>query len=254
MKLKKRERHQRIISELHNNLTVRISVLAELFGVTTETIRRDLQELSEKGLVDRTYGGAAGSMTKEPAIRMREKIMMEERTRIAQKGCEFIKPGDVLMLDAGATNVHFARALINLDLELNVLTNCVSVASVLSESPTIRVILCPGEFSIRENSVFGLETHHFLNRFHANKAITSAGGITTEGLTEFHSNATWVKRTMIERSDHVILLIDHGKFNLKLMEVVCSFRHINDIVVDREPDPPMTEALHAASVGLHLVE
>ena len=254
MKLKKRERHQRIISELHNNLTVRISVLAELFGVTTETIRRDLQELSEKGLVDRTYGGAAGSISKEPAIRMREKIMVEERTRLAQKACEFAQSGDVLMLDAGATNVHFARALATLDLELNVLTNCVSVAAVLSESPTIRVILCPGEFSNRENSVVGLETHHFLNRFHANKTITSAGGITVEGLTEFQSDATWVKRTMIERSDQTILLIDHGKFNLKLMEVICSFRHIHDIILDREPDRPLKEALRAASVEMHLVE
>ena len=58
MKLKKAERHQRILSELRASPIVRISKLAEAFGVTTETVRRDVDELSQNGLVDRTYGGA----------------------------------------------------------------------------------------------------------------------------------------------------------------------------------------------------
>lgn len=252
MKLRKSDRHQRIISKLRKDITVRISDLAKQFGVTTETIRRDLKELDRRGLLNRTYGGAAGSLTREPAIRLRELIRVEERNRIAAKALRLVVPGDVLMIDSGSTTVHFARSLALEDMELNVLTNCVLVASLLTENAKIRVILCPGEFSNRENSVFGLETHHFLNRFHANKAFIGAAGINPQGLTETHSDASWVKRKMIERSDRTVLLIDSSKFNVNRMERVCTLDQINEIVVDSPPDADLTDALIAAAVSVHL--
>jgi len=254
MKLKKRERHQRIIAELRNNVMVRILELANEFGVTTETVRRDLKELSNKGLVNRTYGGASGSLIREPAIRMREMIRVEERVKIAIKAFKLVQSGDVVMIDAGSTTTHFARHLSIQEVELSVLTNCVSVASILSENPGIRVILCPGNFNNRENSTFGLETHSFLNRFHANRSFIGAAGIIPEGPTDINSDFCWVKRTMIERSDRIALLIDSSKFNTKRMEVVCPLSHIDDIVVDQEPDPTLLEALSAASVTLHIAD
>jgi DeoR/GlpR family transcriptional regulator of sugar metabolism len=251
-RLKKGERHHRIIAELRKSTAVRISVLAEAFGVTTETLRRDIKELSEQGLVDRTYGGAARSMTGEPAIWQRNLMMMEERDRIAHQAMTLVEAGDVLMIDAGSTTAQFARNLAVQEIDVNVLTNCVAVASILGENPSIRVILCPGEFTKQEECVVGLETLHFLKRFHANKAFIGAGGLTTEGVTEANTHASWIKRTMIERSDRVLLLIDHGKFNVHLLEVVCPLDDLNDIVADQTPDPPLHEALHSASVTFHL--
>lgn len=254
MKLKKRERHQRIITELRENVMVRISELAKEFGVTTETIRRDLKVLSRKGLVNRTYGGASSSLVKEPAIRMREMLHVDERKRIATRALELVQSGDVLMIDAGSTTMHLARLLAVQDIELNVLTNCVSVASILTENQSIRVILCPGDFSNKENSTFGLEAHNFLNRFHANRSFLGAAGIIPDGPTDINSDFSWIKRTMIDRSDYVTLLIDSSKFNAKRMEIICPLSNIDDIVVDQEPDSDLLKALSNASVNLHVAE
>ena len=108
----KQERQRRIVAELRANPTVRISSLADEFRVSTETVRRDIDELSGQGLVNRTYGGAAAtSMSREPAFHQRGDTMVAERERIARSAAALIQPGEVIMVDSGATTAHFARRL-----------------------------------------------------------------------------------------------------------------------------------------------
>ena len=104
-KVSKRSRQERIVARLANDVAVRISALAEEFQVTTETIRRDLDELSGRGLISRTYGGAAPrSLTGEPGVMLRA----QAQCRGAAAHCGLprrasCKPGDVIMIDAGST-------------------------------------------------------------------------------------------------------------------------------------------------------
>ena len=110
--VRKHERHERILQELKARPTVRILELAEEFGVTTETVRRDVDELSKKGLVDRTYGGAAVTpLGSEPKIDARATVFQEERTRIAKHALRLVAGDDVLMIDAGSTTTEFAARL-----------------------------------------------------------------------------------------------------------------------------------------------
>ena len=112
VRLKRSERFERIIDELRGSTTVRISQLADDFGVSTETVRRDIDELSRRGLVDRTYGGAAGRpMAREPAVNERYQSLVEERSRIGAFAAQLVEPGDVLMIDSGSTTTHFAQRL-----------------------------------------------------------------------------------------------------------------------------------------------
>ncbi|HIP80454.1 MAG TPA: DeoR/GlpR transcriptional regulator, partial [Kiloniellaceae bacterium] len=99
-RLDRDERHRRIIGELQSNPTVRISHLAEAFGVSTETVRRDIDSLSSRGLVERTYGGAAAPMGREPSVRERNTAMVAERQRISAVAIQAIAPGDVVMIDS----------------------------------------------------------------------------------------------------------------------------------------------------------
>lgn len=249
----KRERHRRIVAELRANPTVRISELADEFRVSTETVRRDIDELSEQGLVNRTYGGAAAtSMSREPTIAERGGSMVAERERIARRTVELIQPGDVLMIDAGATVAHFARRLAVESLEVTVITNSLSAAAAFTENEAARVIICPGEFDGHEQGVFGPDTLAFLRRFHANRAMFSTTGITAEGLSDVHSQACWVKRELLERADNATLLIDHGKFEQRLLEVVASLDRLDDLVTDQQPPPDLSQALERAGVTLHL--
>ena len=252
-RLSKKERWERILKRLNSDVTVRISTLAEQFGVTTETIRRDIDTLTQRGLVSRTYGGAASrSLAGEPGLAQRRARNVAERERIARTAAALVQPGDVLMVDSGSTTYHFARALAAAHMDLTVLTNCIPVAQALGAAAECRVLLCPGLFSETEHAVFGQETTGFLERFHANKAFIGAGGITAQMVTDADAEACWVKRKMIEKADRSVLLVDHSKFECRLFDTVCELAEIGDLVVDRRPPEAIARALRKVPTTLHV--
>ncbi len=255
VRLTKKERWERILSRLNSDVTVRISLLAEQFGVTTETIRRDIDALTSQGLVSRTYGGAASrSLTGEPNLVQRRERNVAERERIGRYAVSLIEPGDVLMIDSGSTTYYFARALAARPMELTVLTNCLPVAQCLGGVTGVRVLLGPGLYSETENAVYGQETTAFLDRFYANKAIIGAGGLSHDDVTDADAEACWVKRKMIERSARTFLLLDHSKFDGRLFDKVCPLTDIDDLVVDRAPSESVLRGLRAVPVALHIAE
>jgi DeoR/GlpR family transcriptional regulator of sugar metabolism len=251
--LGKLERRARIIAELRANPTVRVVALARAFGVSTETVRRDLDALSAGGLVSRTYGGAAlPAIGAEPSFAERQRELTEERERIARQAFEFLAPHEVIMVDCGSTTWHFARRLAIEPLPLTVMTNSLGIAATLAANPAIRVVVCPGDYAAGEGGTFGPETLAFLHRFHADKAVLGASGLTEAGPTEVRSDAAWVKRVMIERTRRRILLVDHSKFEQARYEIVCPLADFDDLVSDDQPPPALADAIRAARVALHL--
>jgi len=252
-RLKRGERFERIIAALRVGSSVRISDLATRFGVSTETVRRDLDELSRQGLVDRTYGGAAPAVSfHEAAVDERARERVAERRRIGACAAGLIEDGDVLMIDSGSTTVHFVQRLAAATPRITVLTNCLGVALALGPAAETRVVLCPGDYRVQEGGVFGPETAAFLQRFRATKAIIGASGLTTEGPVELDSAATWVKRTMIERAAHRFLLIDESKLDALSIETVCPLDQIHDLVTSAAPSAALREALIAAGIAVHV--
>jgi DeoR/GlpR family transcriptional regulator of sugar metabolism len=247
-RLDRDERHRRIIAELKSNPTVRISHLAEAFNVSTETVRRDIDDLSSRGLVERTYGGAAAPMGREPSIRERTAAMVAERQRIAAVAIQAIVPGDVVMIDSGATTHHLAEKIAAERLEATIITNGLDIAEAVGVSDRVKVILCPGAYSAHEKGVYGQDTCEYLERFHANVAFTSAGGITEGGITDVDSNACWIKRTMFRRAERRLFMADHTKFGIRLLEVVMPLSGLTDLVVDRPLPKGLAEAAAAAGV------
>lgn len=250
---RKRERQERILAELRANPTLRVAQLARDFGVSTETIRRDLDELSREGAVDRTYGGAARpSAGFEAAVAERLKEYVAERERIGKRAAADVTPGEVLMVDGGSTTIHFARRLAAELRDLTVVTNSFGVASVLGKNPELRIVMCPGDYDPHEGIVTGPETLDFLARFAADRAVIGAGGLTPEGPSEVLSSAAWVKRRMIERANRRALLLDASKFGLVRHERVCPLDAIHDLYTDTRPPARLAAALKRAGVALHL--
>ena len=130
MRLGKLQRRERIIAELRANPAVRVAALARAFGVSTETVRRDLDALSDGGLVSRTYGGAAlPAIGVEPSVAERQRELTQERERIARRAFELLAPREVVMIDCGSTTWHFARRLAIEPLPLTVVTNSLGIAT-----------------------------------------------------------------------------------------------------------------------------
>jgi DeoR/GlpR family transcriptional regulator of sugar metabolism len=249
----KARRHEIVLERLRSDVTVRIYDLADEFSVTTETIRRDLDELSRRNLVSRTYGGAAmRSMNTEPGLQMRSRTLVDERRRVARMAVGLVETGDVLMIDAGSTTVHFAEELVAFAGELTIITNCLSVARRLGESDRFNVILCPGQLRATEDAVYGYETLDFLDRFHGSKTFIGASGLSTSEVTDVDLRACWVKRRMIERASETILLVDASKFGLRLFRTVCTLDEVDHLVTDGTPDEHLAQSLEQAEVSIHI--
>jgi DeoR/GlpR family transcriptional regulator of sugar metabolism len=252
-RLTKSERREQILAELQLAPHVRISELAERFGVSAETVRRDVDALSKEGLVSRAYGGAsAAPMGVQPPFGERNQERIEERARIGRLAASLVKPGEVLMIDAGSTTTQLARALTVNGRGLTILTNSLSVAQTLGKNNSADIILCPGDFMANESAVFGSETEAFIARFHANRAFIGAGAIAPEGIMDVNRAASAVKRAMLRQAEKVYALIDHSKFNQRLLSLVVELRAIDVFICDEQPDGALARSLKEAKVEIRI--
>ena len=245
----KSQRQDLILAELRINRSIRVSELAEKFGTSTETIRRDLDEMKAAELLNRTHGGATFlPMGHEPSVTERETMFLAERKAIAAKVATMLGRDDVVMMDTGTTTIEIARAISARPKRLTVITNSFTIATILGASSEVRVIVPPGEFSAADAEVNGVETNEFVRRFNANVCITGASGVTAEGPADANRAAAHLKRSMISRAHRTILAADHSKFDKYALETVCPWDSIESVVTDRTPMPPLADLLERHEV------
>ncbi len=251
-RLSREERQKRLLQIARTEGSVRINALAETFEVTGETVRRDLDELCGRGLLHRTYGGAAAlSLTHEPQVSERQRRHVDERRRIGRYAADLVDPGDAIFVDCGSTTTFFARALATRAIKATVVTNCIPVATEFSVAEEIRVILCPGDYVAREGGVYGSAALDFIRRYTADKAFIGAGGLTVEGAADADTQSVSIKRVMLERSRRAILLVDSSKFDLHQLELIGPLSSVNDVISDRTPGPELASALANEGVAFH---
>ena len=245
-----REQRWNIIqSMLERKPLVLISELASIFGVSTETARRDIDAMADADLVERTYGGATALRTgREPAFSQRASLLMEERKRMATMAALTVRDNDVLMVDSSATCVHLAERLALDRHNLQIITNSFAVASALAYNSTFRIIMASGLYQGTEGANYGSETTEFLRRFHADWCFSSCGALAPEGPTEVDSDVTAVTRVMFSRARKVILLADHSKFRRPRLEVVGPLTDIDELITDQPPPANLQQALQEAGV------
>jgi DeoR/GlpR family transcriptional regulator of sugar metabolism len=248
-RLGQQERQAQLLALLRREGTVRIATLANVFDVTTETARRDLDELAAAGALKRTYGGGASrSLIDEPGIGIRNRARAAERGLIASAAARMVESGDALMIDCGSTTSVFANVLAARNLHLTVLTNCLPVAHALSTNAHCRVILCPGDYIAREVGTFGTDTIEFVAKFKADKAFIGAGGLGHDGVTDADSMGCSVKRAMMQRADRTILLLDSSKYDRMHFERICELADIDTLVSEAAPPKKLAASLKLAGV------
>lgn len=250
--ISRHERQEQILAEMRVNAAVRIGDLAVRFGTSTETIRRDLDLLSQKGLINRTYGGGTPSLSLEPGVRERHRLFAEERRRMAIAAATEIETGDVVMIDAGSSTLHLAHVLAGLNRRIVAITNGLALAEALGKASQIRVVVCPGELNAPQGATVGPETLAFLGRLNADRAYFGASGLTVEGPTEAESGMAWVKRTMIDRARQAVLLADGSKFDIRMLDVVCPLADLDAVVTDRAPDVALADALRRSGAEVRV--
>lgn len=249
-KLRKAERRQQILLELKLHPHVRTSDLAALFGVSSETIRRDVDALSRDGLIQRAHGGAtAPAHGHYPSLEERAAARTEERERIGRCAAGLVGEGETLMVDSGSTTIQFARSLAYLGTPCTVVTNSLPVAMALGHG-VAEVILCPGKYLPAESAVVGNETVEFLSRFNVDRTIIGASSLSENGLSETVAGFAEIKRVMMRRAVHTHLLIDSEKFGRRGFMKAGELEDMDCIVVDHAPESDLRQALDRAKVKI----
>ena len=253
-RFKKGERRRQILLELKLRPHVRISELAERFNVSTETVRRDFDALSEEGLIARAHGGAsAPSQGHYPSLDERANARVHERERIGSRAADLVQDGETLMIDSGSTTIEMARALAYRGTPCTVITNSIPVAMTLGHG-AVQVLLCPGEYLDAESAVIGTETLEFLARFNVDRCFIGSSGFSEEGPSETVRGFAAVKRMMLHRATKRHLLIDSEKFGRKGLAQVGDLSDLQSIVVDARPKGLLLSALVAANVNIIATE
>jgi DeoR/GlpR family transcriptional regulator of sugar metabolism len=245
-------RQQRIVDTLTAVPTLRLNELVETLGVSGETIRRDLRELDERGLISRTYGGAVRTFVAEPSLAERRRLMTAEREAIAAAVSTQVQPDEVVMIGGGATTLHLARRLARDHRGLTVITHSLDVVTAVGTNPRLTVICAPGQYDPREGLLVGHETVAFLRGFGAHRAILGASGITEDGMSNAEVNAAAVYGAMIACAERVTVVADHTKFGVRALKLFGSWGRAVELVSDRTPDAGLREALERAGATFTL--
>ena len=250
-RLGKTERQAAILRQLRLSPSLRIAELAASLGVSTETIRRDLDSLTALGRLNRTYGGAVRPPEAEPAVNERHKILVPERERIARAVMPLIKPGNVLMIGSGATTVHVARRIAVEHKNLTIVTHAFGVATVLSQNPTISVIMAPGHYNPEEGCMYGAYTVAFLGGFQVDRAIVGASGLIVSGPTDANAESANVYSAMIGAAAVATVVADHSKFERSFLARYAVWPQIDQLVTDQAPPPSLSG--HLGLTGTEII-
>ena len=247
------ERRHRIIELVQTNRSVINEELQQEFGVTKETIRKDLNALSEKGHIVRTFGGAIIREEYDPSIEQRMTSNLEEKRQIAKEAFKLIRKNDIIALDSSSTTFELAN-LLTAENELVVITNSLKVLNVLARINTITSISTGGILRKRSLSFQGEAVRNTINTYNISKAFISAKAFDFEnGVMDSNEEEATVKRIMLDKAQDVTLLIDHAKLSHMAHVTVCPVNRINRIITSTLADSKILTKFRQANIEVIVV-
>jgi DeoR/GlpR family transcriptional regulator of sugar metabolism len=230
------DRPRQILEMVRERGFVRTTELSNILGVSTVTIRQDVESLQDQGLVRKTYGGAASititSGTLESAFAARSVLHREEKQRIGVAAAAMISSGETILLDTGTTAIEIARNLPE-NRGITVVTCALNVAIEAGSKPGIRVILCGGQFNPQTLSVTGHQVEQVLEEVNADRLFLATYGIDLrKGLTERNIAGAQVKRALIQAAKEVVLTCDSSKFETSAAVITAPLSSVHTVVTD----------------------
>jgi DeoR family glycerol-3-phosphate regulon repressor len=248
-----RDRHAKIHELIQTKGYVTIESLAQAFNVTPQTIRRDINTLSERGLINRYHGGAGISSSTENVAYFERKILChKEKKLIAAMVARKIPNNSSLFINIGTTTEEIAKALCDHQ-RLKVITNNLNVASILSGNDNFEVIVAGGLVRPRDCGIIGPLTIDFIQQFRVDYGIIGISGIDQDGtLLDFDYREVRASRAIIDNSRKVFLAADHTKFGRNAMVRLGSIAEIDGLFTDKPPPPVMSDVFKSADVQLYV--
>lgn len=239
------ERRNEILEKLQSERRVVVSELSQIYDVSEETIRRDLEKLVNDGFAIKSYGGAVinENVNIDLPFNIRKNHNVIGKQRIAELISTRVKDSESIMLDASSTAVYVAKALKG-KRNLTLITNSVEIIIELFDVPDWSVLSTGGVSREGSFALVGPQTDKMLRSYHVDKAIISCKGLDlSSGLTDSDELLANNKKTMLDSAKEKILAVDSSKFDKTAFTAIGMLQDITAVVTDEKPAAKWLQAL-----------
>lgn len=250
--MKPKQRQARALEAIEREGEVTVDALAADFGVSPETVRRDLMLLAESGAVQRVHGGARRlGLHAEGTFEQRMSEAAAEKAEIARKLAQIITPGDTCLIDTGSTTLACAYALSEIA-DLTIVTNSVRIAQVMARGRgQARVHLIGGIYAADNGESVGADAIEHIARFHADYAIVGVAALdATAGPSASNFDEATVARAMCSNARKVVIVAHAEKFGRQAAHKICRLNEVDMLVSDGEPADDLRRVLKSSGVIL----
>ena len=244
------DRQKKILNLLSRNELTTVNDLSSILGVSSVTIRQDLNFLESEGLVKRIHGGAVLEDADDLSNRLG--FNYDKKLRIARKASSLVNEGETILIESGSTNALLARELIKRK-SLTIITTNVFIARQFRKNEQAGIILLGGIYQHGSESLVGKITKVCLDQINFNKAFIGIDGYTTRsGFTLRDLFRAEISNYIIKKSSDVIIVSDSSKFGKTELTNICYPSDIKHIATDSDLDPAYQEEFIKAGIDLIL--
>lgn len=255
-KLFPEERRAAILDILSRQPKVMVNDLAGKFGVSTFTVRADLDELESEGKLRRCHGGAmsVAKTMKVEDYQKRRSHARDAKSAIGAAAVQFVEAGDSIIIDTGTTTLELAKHLVGIS-DLTIVTNDFEVAAfVEAKMPDADLLFLGGWVRSGYRYAYSLESLRSVEHLHVDKAFLSANGMTVEdGFTSESYEQAQLKAAYAHAASETIMLIDTGKYGKVTFSGFIDFDQVDAVVTEETLEPAVAEAIQKKHPGIELI-
>ncbi|MBG0815778.1 DeoR/GlpR family DNA-binding transcription regulator [Planomonospora sp. ID82291] len=230
------QRQQAILERVRGNGGVRVADLVRELGVSDMTIRRDLEVLAERGLLEKVHGGATAAgpgSTEEPGFAAKSARQQAEKEAIARQAARFVRPGTAIALSAGTTTWTLAHFVTDVP-ELTVITNSIRIADVFHRSPRAdRTVVLTGGVRTPSDALVGPVAAAAIRRLHVDTlflgvhGMSARAGFTTPNLLEAETD-----RELVASAHRLVVPADHTKWETVGISTIARLSEAHVVISD----------------------
>lgn len=250
----KSKRINQIEDYVLNNDTVTLDKLTDVFNVSKNTIRRDIQELVERGNIKKVYGGVSINSNSLVPFNERQIKNSYPKNLIAKTASSFVKDGDIIFIDSGTTTLNMVDFLKDKN-NLTIISNNLNFITTCVKYDNLNIISTGGTLIRKTNSFAGIDSLNLLKNYNINKAFMAATGVSlTNGITNSSPLEGEIKKTAVKKSNEVFVLADYSKFNVSSLITYCDLSDVDYLITDKVPPDEYVESIKKNKVNLIVSE
>jgi len=249
----KSTRQEKIAAQVEAAGRVKVADLSAQLGVSEMTVRRDLEELEDLGVLLRLHGGAVSNISRsyEPGFEVRHKLNTDSKARIGKLAATLIRDRETIVFDAGSTTLHVVEH-IPIDLHIRAMALSLRIATVLSDSPNVTVMTPGGTVRKGERSFIGGGAIAGLEKLTFDSLFLTVGGISAlNGVTEYEVDDAEVKKSALNSAKRVIVVADGSKLGAVAFVRICDIEKIDVLVTNKEA--PEEEVAELRKLGVEVL-